>query len=93
MKVDGIFGETTAHWIIAFQQHLHTIGRPVLVDGVVDRVVNGVKLSPNKFLWTNVMLNIAMGQVTGDDGWDAWWKDSSVPPMLRDKVRNPSTFL
>jgi hypothetical protein len=39
------------------------------------------------------MLNIAMGQVTGDNDWDAWWKDASVPAMLRDKVRNPSTFL
>jgi hypothetical protein len=29
MKVDGVYGDITAHWIIAFQQHLHTIGRPV----------------------------------------------------------------
>jgi hypothetical protein len=70
----------------------HTIGRPVLVDGVVDRVLNGVKLSPNKFIWTMVMLNITMGQVTGDELWDAWWKEPSVPPLLRDKIRDPATF-
>jgi hypothetical protein len=92
MKVDGIYGDITAHWIIAFQQHLHTIGRPVLVDGVMDRVLNGVQLSPNKFVWTMVMLNITMGQVTGDELWDEWWKEPSVPSLLRDKVRNPATF-
>src|SRR4030095_14050612 len=92
MKVDGVYGDITGHWIIAFQQHLHTIGRPVLVDGVVDRVLNGVKLSPNKFIWTMVMLNITMGQVTGDELWDAGWKKPSVPPLLRDKIRDPATF-
>ncbi|HZO37985.1 MAG TPA: hypothetical protein VFE97_02090 [Methylomirabilota bacterium] len=93
MKVDGIYGETTAAWIGAFQNHLHNIGRPVLRDGVVDRVRNGLQLSPNGFVWTMVMLNVAMGQVTGDELWDEWWKEPSVPGMLRDKVRNPATFL
>jgi hypothetical protein len=93
MRVDGIYGDTTAHWIIAFQQHLHTIGRPVLVDGVVDKVLNGLAHSPNNFVWTNVMLNVTMGQVTGDEGWDAWWKEPDVPAALRAKVRNPASFL
>jgi hypothetical protein len=93
MKVDGIYGETTANWIGAVQNHLHNIGRPVLRDGVVDRVRSGLQLSPNGFVWTMVMLNVAMGQVTGDELWDEWWKEPSVPAMLRDKVRNPATFL
>ena len=93
MKVDGFYGDITASWIGAFQQHLHKIGRPVFVDGVVDQVINGVKLSPNGFIWTLAMLNITMGQVTGDELWDEWWKEPTVPALLRDKVRNPASFL
>jgi hypothetical protein len=51
-----------------------------------------LQLSPNKFVWTNVMLNVAMGQVTGDELWDEWWKEPDVPAALRAKVRNPATF-
>jgi hypothetical protein len=93
MKVDGIYGDQTAAWIGAFQNHLKNIGRPVLPDGVVDRVRNGIHLSPNGFVWTLVMLNITMGQVTGEEFWDEWWKEPSVPALLRDKIRNPATFL
>ena len=77
---------TTAAWIGAFQNHLHNVDRPVFLDGVVDRVRNGIQLSPNGFVWT-------MGQVTGDERWDEWWKEPSVPPLLRDKVRNPASLL
>jgi hypothetical protein len=93
MKVDGMYGDITSAWIVAFQEHLKKIGRPVFVDAVVDRIINGTRLSPNGFIWTLVMLNITMGQVTGDDLWDEWWKDSSVPGLLREKVRNPASFL
>jgi len=57
------------------------------------QVRNGLQLSPNGFVWTMVMLNVTMGQVTGDDRWDEWCKEPSVPPLLRDKVRNPASFL
>lgn len=40
-----------------------------------------------------LMLNITMGQVTGDDLWAERWRDTSVPGLLRSKVRNPATFL
>ena len=50
-------------------------------------------VSPNGFLWTMVMLNVTMGQLTGEEFWDAWWKEPSVPALLRDKVRNPASFL
>ncbi len=93
MKVDGIFGDITANWIVAFQEHLKRIGRPIFVDGVVDRVINGIAHSPNGFIWTMVLLNMTMGQVTGDELWDEWWKEQTVPPLLRDRVRNPATFL
>lgn len=93
MKVDGIFGDATAHWIVAFQEHLKRIGRPIFVDGVVDRVINGIRHSPNNFIWTMVLLNVTMGQVTGDELWDEWWKEQTVPALLRDRVRNPATFL
>jgi len=93
MKVDGIYGDQTAAWIGAFQNHLHNLPLNVLRDGVVDRVRNGIQNSPNGFLWTMVMLNVTMGQVTGEANWDQWWKDATVPALLRDKVRNPSTFL
>jgi hypothetical protein len=58
-----------------------------------DRVRNGIQLSPDGFVWTMVMLNVTMGQVSGDDRWDEWWKEPSVPALLRDKVRNPASFL
>jgi len=93
MKVDGIFGDITANWIVAFQEHLKRIGRPIFVDGVVDRVINGIAHSPNGFIWTMVLLNVTMGQVTGDELWDEWWKERTVPPPLPDRVRNPATFL
>ena len=39
------------------------------------------------------MLNVTMGQLTGEEFWDAWWKEPSVPALPRDKVRNPASFL
>ena len=48
---------------------------------------------PNGFLWTMVMLNVTMGQVTGEEFWAAWWKEPSVPAPLLDKVRNPAPVL
>jgi len=39
------------------------------------------------------MLNVTMGQLTGEEFWDAWWTEPSVPALLRDKVRNPASFL
>lgn len=93
MKVDGVYGDITSAWIVAFQEHVRRVGVSVFVDAVVDRVRNGSQFSPNNFVWTLVMINVAMGQVTGDELWDAWWKDSSVPGLLRDRVRDPASFL
>jgi len=40
------------------------------------------------------MLNVTMGQVTGEELWDVWWwKEATVSALLRDKARNPATFL
>jgi hypothetical protein len=93
MKVDGKFGEITRTWIEKFQNHLNNIGRTMLRDGVVDRVRNGTSIGERGRLFTLAMLNVAMGQVTGDDGWDTWWKASDVPGLLRGKIQNPATFL
>jgi hypothetical protein len=93
MKVDGVFGDITDHWIQAFQQHTANIGRPVLRDAVVDKVLNGGSLAPHGHVFTHVLINVGMGQVTGDDFWDEWWKEPDVPGLLRSKIRNPATFL
>jgi hypothetical protein len=93
MKVDGKFGEITRTWIEKFQNHLNNLGRPVLRDGVVDRIRNGSDLGDKGRLFTLAMLNVGMGQVTGVDGWDTWWKAPDVPGILRGKIRDPATFL
>lgn len=93
MKVDGIFGEITRTWIEKFQVHLHNIGRPVLRDGVVDRIRNGSSITSLGRLFTLAMLNVGFGQITGDEGWDTWWKEPDVPTALRMRVRAPETFL
>jgi len=67
------------------------VGAPDDRRGEPDQVQTVV--SPNGFLWTMVMLNVTMGQLTGEEFWDAWWKEPSVPALLRDKVRNPASFL
>ena len=93
MFVDGKFGEITRTWIEKFQVHLHNIGRPVLRDGVCDRVLNGQSVSPKSGrVFTLAMLNVAMGQVTDDAGWDTWWNAPDVPPLLRQSIRAPATF-
>jgi hypothetical protein len=92
MKVDGKYGPITQAWIDEFQNHLFRIGRPVLRDGVADRVKNGQAVGPRGFLFTLAMLNVAMGQVVGDAGWDTWWKAADVPGLLRSKIRDPATF-
>jgi hypothetical protein len=92
MKVDGKFGEITRTWIEKFQNHLNNLGKPTLRDGVVDRIRNGGSLSDKGRVFTLSLLNVAMGQVTGDEGWDTWWKASDVPGLLRNKIRNPATF-
>src|SRR5258706_14694781 len=81
MKADGIFGDITANWIVAFQEHLKRIGRPIFVDGVVDRVINGIAPSPNGLIWTKGPLTITLCPVTGDRLWAEWLNERTVPPL------------
>jgi hypothetical protein len=93
LKVDGVVGPATLTWIAAFQQHLVAIGRPVLADGVVDSVTNGGALTARGHVLTLELLNVTMGQVTGDELWDQWWLEPGVPALLRSQVQNPAGFL
>jgi len=94
MTVDGKHGPITQAWIEKWQVHLHNIGRPVHRDGLVDRCQGGRDVSTKtNTVYSLMMMNVAFGQVTGEGGWDTWWKADEVPGLLKASVRAPETFL